>query len=92
MHLSYVLVFTQVTFKRECYTSTPKGIEEHRNSYWVLKVKNNIYGKHQKGRVWNKILVEKLTSSPFRFRKRKVDKCVFDWGKAFIYCTLTILL
>ena len=58
-----------------------KVIEVQSDTKWVLKVNNNIYGKRQTGRVWNKFLVEKLISSSFRFRQRKIDECTFYRGE-----------
>ena len=54
----------------------PKFIELNIGTEWVLKVKNNIYVKIQAGRVWNKFLLKKLTSSVIESRKIKVDECV----------------
>ena len=84
MYLEYVLAFTQVPIEMECYMKTPIGIEVQSDSDWVLKVKNNMYGQHQPGIVWNKPLVELKTSSAVKFMKSKVDKCVLDWGKVYI--------
>ena len=66
----------------------PKGIKLHIESDWVLKVKNNIYRQRQAGRVWNKFLMEKLTSSAVVFRQRKVDECVLYQGES-IYILYT---
>ena len=65
-----------------------KVIEVKNYSKWVVKSKNNIYVQGQSGRVWNKILVEKLTSSAFRSRQSKVEICVFHRGK-IIYILYT---
>ena len=34
-----------------------KCIEVHSDTEWLLKVKKNIYGQWQAGRVWNKFLL-----------------------------------
>ena len=54
-----------------------KGIEVHSDTDWVLNVKNNIHKQRQAGRLWNKFLVGKLTSSADGFRQSKIDECVF---------------
>ena len=59
----------------------PKGVEVHSDIMWVIKVKRNIYGQSQSGRVRNKLLVVKLTISAARFRKINIDECVFYWGE-----------
>ena len=51
MHLNCMLNFTQAPVERDCYTNTPKFIELHSDTKWVLNSKNNIYGKCQPGRV-----------------------------------------
>ena len=58
-----------------------KGIEVQSDNNWVLEVNNNTYGQRQSGRVWNKFRVGKLTISAVRFRKSKIDECVFYWGE-----------
>ena len=40
----------------------PNVIEVQSDTEWVLKVKNIIYEKRQASIVWNKFLMEKLTS------------------------------
>jgi hypothetical protein len=66
----------------------PKGIVIDQPGEWVLRVKKNIYGQKQAGRVWNKYLVEKLTSPQVGFVQSKHDECVFYKGKA-IYVLYT---
>ena len=67
---------------------TQKGIELNIESDWVLKINNNMYRQRQAGRVWNKFLMEKLTSSAVVFRQRKVDECVLYQGES-IYILYT---
>ena len=59
----------------------PKVIVVKSETYWVLNIKNNIYGKSQKGIVRNKFLVGKLTSTAFRLRKINIYEFVFYWLK-----------
>ena len=77
MQLNYMLDFTQEPVERECYMNITKGIEVKSDTEWVLNVKKNIYGQSQADRVWNKFIVEKLTSSSVGFSPSKVDECVF---------------
>jgi Reverse transcriptase (RNA-dependent DNA polymerase). len=46
---------------------------------YVLKLKRNVYGQKQAGRVWNKYLVDKLVKE-VGFKQSEVDKCVFYRG------------
>ena len=53
--------------------NNPKGVELHSDTEWVIKRNKNIYGQSQAGRILNKFLVEKLTSSEVGFRRNKID-------------------
>ena len=68
MQFDYVLAFTQATVDRDCCMKIPKVIEVQIDTEWVLKFKKSIYRQRQAGRVWNKFLVGKLTSSAVRGR------------------------
>ena len=85
MHLKYALYFTQVPVNRDCYMNIPKVIFDND---WLLNYKKNKYGKHQIGRVWNKLLVEKLTISEVGFRKIKIYEGMFYQGES-IYILYT---
>ena len=73
MQMDYVLSFPQEPVERECYMNTPKGIEVRSDTRWLIKVNKNIYGQLQEGIVWNKFLVETLTSTEAGFREIKID-------------------
>jgi hypothetical protein len=60
--LDYVLAFPQAPVERECYMRIPKGITINATGEWALRVKRNIKGQKQAGRVWNEHLVQRLTS------------------------------
>ena len=60
----------------------PKGIEVQSDTNWFLMFKKNIYGQRQAFRVWNKFLVEKLTSSEVGFRQSKIYECILYWVKS----------
>jgi hypothetical protein len=59
-----------------------KGIEvdEQGSEEFALKIRKNIYGQKQAGRIWNKHLVSKLLS--VGFKQSMIDKCVFYKGKS----------
>ena len=82
MQLDYVLYFSQEPVEREFYTNITKYIEVKSNTVWVIKFKKNIYSQRQEGRVWNKVLVEKLTSSELRLRQSNIYECVLYWVKS----------
>jgi hypothetical protein len=60
----------------------PKGITINATGEWVLRVKRNIYGQKQAGRVWNEHLVRQLTSPAVGFVQSQHDKCIFYHGRA----------
>ena len=76
--IDYVLAFPQAPVEKEIYMKIPKGFELNYGSpnEYVLKLKRNIYGQKQAGRVWNKYLEKKLIEE-VGFTKSKVDECVF---------------
>ncbi len=76
--IDYVLAFPQAPVEKEIYMKIPKGFEvtgENAKDY-VLKLKRNVYGQKQAGRVWNKYLKKKLIEE-VGFTKSKHDECVF---------------
>ena len=85
MQLDYMLDFPKEPVYRECCMKIPKVIEVHCDIEWLLKAKNNIYGRHQAGRVWNKFLLGELTRSAVGFRQSNVDECVFYQGLKHVY-------
>ena len=46
-----------------------------------IQYQEEYIGKCQSGRVWNKLLLGKLTSSAVRFRKIKIYECVLYQGE-----------
>jgi Reverse transcriptase (RNA-dependent DNA polymerase) len=88
--LDYILAFPQAPVERECYMSIPKGIVISTPGKWVLRVKKNIYGRKQTGRVWNEYLVKELTSSAVGFVQSRYDDAYFITVRRFIYRTPTI--
>ena len=59
----------------------PKGVKFDRPGKWALRVRKNIYGQKQAGRVWNQYLVDKLVNE-IGFRQSIHDECVFYYGKS----------
>jgi hypothetical protein len=86
--LDYVLAFPQAPVERECYMHIPHGMVIGDSGNWVLRVKKNIYGQKQVGRVWNEHLVKKLTSPAVGFVQSKYDECIF-FHKHAVYVLYT---
>ena len=79
VQLDYVAAFPQAPIERDLYMEIPKGtnINGRNKKDYVLRLKRNLYGQKQAGRVWNKYLVSKLTSKAVGFVQSKYDECVF---------------
>ena len=80
--IDYVQAYTQADAEHDLlYMKIPKGFEvSHGDSNdYVLKIKKNIYGQKQAGRVWNQHLVRKLAS--IGFKQSAIDECVFYRGQ-----------
>ena len=79
VQLEYIATFPQAPIEKKLYMYIPKGmaIEDGDKKDYVLKLKRNLYGQRQAGRVWNKYLVHKLTSKNMGFVQSKYDECVF---------------
>ena len=57
--LDFVLAFPQAPVETELYMDIPKGFEvKGSNNQYVLKLKKNLYGQKQAGRVWYKHLTK----------------------------------
>ena len=90
VQLDYVLAFPQAPINRELYMRLPKGMNPPAGSAkdYVLKLHRNVYGQKQAARVWNKYLVQKLTSPTVGFTQSKYDECVF-YKRNIIYILYT---
>ena len=74
--LDFVQAYTQAEPEYEhMYMEVPKGFNINNSKEYVLKLKKNLYGQKQAGRVWNKHLGTKLAS--IGFKQSLTDKCVF---------------
>jgi Reverse transcriptase (RNA-dependent DNA polymerase) len=78
--IDFVLAYTQAEVECELYMSIPKGLElKDKSKDYVLKLKQNLFGQKQAGRVWNKHLVKALKQ--VGFDTSKIDECLFYKGK-----------
>ncbi len=79
--ISFVLAYTQADVECELYMAIPKGFEVEGDAQdYVLKLKKNLFGQKQAGRVWNQHLVDKLKE--VGFIPSEVDECLFYKGKS----------
>ena len=78
--LDYVLAFLQAPIEQPLYMKVSAGfnIEHGTTAEYVLRLKRNIYGQRQAGRVWHTYHVEKLAS--VGFIQSEHDPCVFFCG------------
>jgi hypothetical protein len=78
--VDFIMAYPQAPIEMDIYMELPQGIEtaSGNSKDHVLKLLKNIYGQKQAGRVWNKYLVDKLTS--INFRQSLIDDCVFYRG------------
>ncbi len=82
-----VLAYTQADVECELYMVIPKGFEPDDDVQdYVLKLKKNLFGQEQAGRVWNQHLVNRLKEGSFI--SSEIDECIFYKGKsAFVLYT-----
>jgi len=76
----FIMAYPQAPIECDMYMKLPQGIQvsEGESSDYVLKLLKNIYGQKQAGRVWNKYLVDNLTS--LGYKASLIDDCVFYRG------------
>ena len=62
IQIDYVSAFPQAPIEKVLYMNIPAGvtIEGKDPKEYILKCNRNIYGQRQAGRVWNKLLIERL--------------------------------
>jgi hypothetical protein len=64
--IDFVLAYTQADVECELFMAIPKGFEVEGDAQdYVLKLKKNLFGQKQAGRVWNQHLVDKLKEVGF---------------------------
>ena len=80
--VDFVLAYTQADVECDLYMKVPKGFEMDAPGDYVLKLKKNLFGQKQAGRVWNQHLpvVNKLHG--IGFRSSEIDECLFYRGSS----------
>ena len=79
--IDFVLAYTQADVECQLYMAIPKGFEvQDEGQDYVLKLKKNLFGQKQAGRVWNQHLVNKLKE--VGFIPSEIDECLFYKGKS----------
>ena len=79
--IDFVLAYTQADVECQLYMAIPKGFEVQDDGQdYVLKLKKNLFGQKQAGRVWNQHLVNKLIE--IGFIQSEIDECLFYKGKS----------
>jgi Reverse transcriptase (RNA-dependent DNA polymerase) len=74
--VDFILAYTQAKVECDMYMSIPRGFKvESEDQEYVLKLKKNLFGQKQAGRVWNKHLVQKLKN--VGFMQSNIDECLF---------------
>ena len=63
--INFVLVYTQAAVECKLYMPIPKGFEVKFDEEYVMKLKKNLFGQRQAGRVWNKHVNKKLKQVGF---------------------------
>ena len=83
--LDFVLAYPQADIEKVLYMDIPQGFHHHhsRKSH-VLRLKKNLYGQKQAGRVWNQHLHKGLTQ--LGFVQSKIDECVYYRDKVIFLC------
>jgi hypothetical protein len=79
--IDFVLAFPQAEVECDLYMHLPRGLTfagVHRKTH-CLKLKKNLYGSRQAGRVWNQHLVHGLVNA-MKFKQSVIDECVFYRG------------
>ena len=84
--VDFVLAYPQAPIEHDIYMKLPVGLryEGIDESKYCLKLKKNIYGQRQAGRVWNKYLVDGLKNIGFK-QSKAGDECVFYRGDVIFF-------
>ena len=83
--IDFVLAFPQADVECDLFMQLPRGLTfegVHRSTH-CLKLKKNLYGSRQAGRVWNQHLVNGLVNK-LKFKQSTVDECVFYRGTTIL--------
>lgn len=79
--VDFVLAFPQADIECDMYMEIPQGFHmaDHLSKKdFCLKLKKNLYGQKQAGRVWNQYLHKGLTK--IGFKQSQVDECLYYRG------------
>jgi hypothetical protein len=79
--IDFVLAFLQAEVECNLYMHLPRGLTFYGVFFRAhcLKLKKNLHGSHQAGRVWNQHLVNSLINV-LKFKQSVIDECVFYHG------------
>jgi hypothetical protein len=83
--VDFVLAYPQADIETVMYMEIPKGFEfnESRDTH-CLRLKKNLYGQKQAGRVWNQHLHKGLIQ--LGFKQSTVDECVYYRDNTILLC------
>ena len=75
--VDFIMAYPQASIEFDMYMELPHGIRTKfgDGKTHVLKLKTNLYGQKQAGRVWNEYLGKGLRK--IEFKQSKVDPCIF---------------
>jgi len=75
--MDFVLAYTQANPKMQLYMKMPQGFAYNGfTDGYVLKLKKNLYGAKDAGRIWYEHL-SKLLIQKHGFMQSSIDECVF---------------
>jgi Reverse transcriptase (RNA-dependent DNA polymerase) len=78
--IDFVLAYPQADIECDLYMEVPPGFHVRGSRKdWALKLKKNLYGQKQAGRVWNQHLHVRLTEK-LGFTQSAIDPCVYYRG------------
>ena len=79
--IDFVLAFPQADVECDIYMEVPPGFDvKGEKKMYCLKLRKNIYGTKQAGRVWNAHLHKGL--SKLGYKQSTIDTCVYYHGQA----------
>ena len=83
--IDFVLAYPQADIEQPLYMKLPHGIKvknKHKKTH-VLKLRKNLYGQRQAGRVWFKHLTSKLKE--IGFQPSSCDDCLYYRGSTMFF-------
>ena len=79
--IDFVLAFPQADVECDMYMAIPRGFtlpEGYNSKDYCLKLRKNVYGQKQAGRIWNKHLHKGLMK--MGFEQSNIDECLYYRG------------